>query len=62
VGLISGFVTTIHHLGGGFWAYMGGLLYDKTGSYQIILAVSAVLAAIATICTMALKEKRHLIR
>jgi MFS family permease len=62
VGLISGFVTTIHHLGGGFWTYMGGLLFDKTGSYQIILAVSAVLAAIATICTMALKEKRHLIR
>jgi MFS family permease len=62
VGLISGFVTTIHHLGGGFWTYMGGLLFDKTGSYQIILAVSAVLVAIATICSMALKEKRHLIR
>ena len=61
LGLISGFVTTIHHLGGGFWTYMGGLLFDKTGSYQIILAVSAVLAVIATICTMALKEKRHLI-
>ncbi|MCK4984781.1 MAG: MFS transporter, partial [Desulfobacterales bacterium] len=62
VGLISGFVTTIHHLGGGFWTYMGGLLFDKTGSYQIIFVISAVLTVIATICTMALKEKRHLIR
>ena len=62
LGLISGFVMTFHHLGGGFWTYMGGLLFDKTGSYQIIFVISAVLAVIATICTMALKEKRHLIR
>jgi MFS family permease len=62
LGLISGFITTIHHLGGGFWAYTGGLLFDRTGNYQIILAVSAVLAAIATICAIAIKEKRHLIR
>ena len=38
VGLISGFITTIHHLGGGFWAYMGGLLFDKTGSYHLNFA------------------------
>jgi MFS family permease len=62
VGLISGFITTIHHLSGGFWAYIGGLLFDKTGSYQIIFMLSAVLAVIAMICTMALKEKRHVIR
>ena len=60
LGLISGFVTTIHHLGGGFWTYMGGLLFDTTGSYQIIFGISTVLAMIATICTMAIKEKRHL--
>jgi MFS family permease len=62
LGLISGFVTTIHHLGGGFWAFMGGLIFDKTGNYQIIFVISAVFSVIATICTMALKEKRHLIR
>jgi nitrate/nitrite transporter NarK len=62
LGLISGFVTTIHHLGGGFWTYMGGLLFDATGSYQIIFVISAVLAVIAMICTMAIKEKRHQIK
>ena len=62
LGLISGFVTTIHHLGGGFWTYMGGLLFDTTGSYQIIFVISAVVAVIAIICTMAIKEKRHLIK
>jgi MFS family permease len=61
VGLISGFITTIHHLGGGFWAYMGGLLFDKTGSYQIIFVFSAILVVIALFCTMAVKEKRHVI-
>jgi len=59
--LISGFITTIHHLGGGFWSYMGGLLFDKTGSYQIIFVLSASLAVIALISALLLKEKRHVI-
>ena len=59
VGMISGFITTVHHLGGGFWAYMGGLLFDKTGSYQTVFIFSTVLAAIAAIFTMAIKEKKH---
>ena len=61
VGLISGFITTIHHLGGGFWAFMGGVLFDKTGSYQITFMLSAFLAFIAIISTLAIKEKRHII-
>ncbi len=61
VGLISGFITTVHHLGGGFWAYMGGLLFDKTESYQIIFVLSAALAVIAMISALLLNEKRHVI-
>jgi predicted MFS family arabinose efflux permease len=57
--MISGFITTVHHLGGGFWAYMGGLIFDKTGSYQIIFIFSTILAAIAAISAMAIKEKKH---
>lgn len=59
VGFISGFITTVHHLGGGLWAYIGGLWFDKTGSYQIIFIYSALLAVIASICAVALKEKKH---
>jgi MFS family permease len=59
VGMISGFITTIHHLGGGFWAFMGGVLFDKTGNYQITFTLSAALAAIAIISSLAIKEKRH---
>ena len=59
VGLISGFITTVHHLGGALWAFVGGLWFDKTGSYQIIFIYSAALAVVAAICAIAIKEKRH---
>jgi MFS family permease len=59
VGFISGFITTVHHLGGGFWAFIGGLWFDKTGSYHIIFIYSAVLAVVAAICAIAINEKRH---
>jgi nitrate/nitrite transporter NarK len=38
---------------------MGGVLFDKTGSYQITFTLSAALAAIAIISSLAIKEKRH---
>jgi MFS family permease len=60
VGLLSGFITTVHHFGGGLWAYIGGLLFDKTGSYRLIFILSAILALIALLCTIFIKEKRHL--
>ena len=59
VGLLSGFITTVHHLGGGFWAYIGGLLFDKTGSYRLIFIFSAILAMIAMLCTIFINERRH---
>jgi predicted MFS family arabinose efflux permease len=61
VGLLSGFVTTVHHLAGGFWAYMGGLVFDKTGSYQLIFIVSAAMCLIAVACSVLIKDKRHVI-
>jgi predicted MFS family arabinose efflux permease len=38
---------------------MGGLIFDETGSYQIIFIFSTILAAIAAIFAMAIKEKKH---
>jgi predicted MFS family arabinose efflux permease len=59
IGLLSGFVTAAHHLGGGFWAYMGGFIFDRTGSYQLAFILSALMALIAFFCCIFLKEKRH---
>jgi MFS family permease len=57
IGLISGFITMIHHLGGGFWAYVGGLSFDKTGSYHWSFVLSATMAAIALISVLMIREK-----
>jgi MFS family permease len=59
VGLLSGFVTTVHHLAGGFWAYMGGMVFDRTGSYRLIFVISAAMCLIAVACALLIKEKRH---
>ncbi|MBW2044368.1 MAG: MFS transporter [Deltaproteobacteria bacterium] len=59
VGILSGFITTIHHLGGGFWAYMGGVIFDKTGSYSLAFSISAVMALAAVIGMLLIKEERH---
>ena len=59
VGLISGVITTIHHLGGGFWTYMGGEVFDRTGSYRLVFIISAILTLLAVLFTSAIKEKKH---
>ena len=62
VGLLSGFITTIHHLGGGFWAYLVGEIFDRTGSYEVAFILSAIMALVAVLCTILIKEKRHELR
>ncbi len=59
IGLLSGFVTTIHHLGGGFWAYLGGLIFDQTGSYRLAFILSTIMTLMAFFCCIFIKEKRH---
>ena len=59
VGLISGFITTVHHLGGGFGAYLGGLIFDHMGSYRLAFVLSAIMAMVAVLSSMAIAERRH---
>jgi MFS family permease len=59
VGLITGCITTVHHVGGGFWAYMGGVIFDQTGSYQLAFVLSAIMALLAFFSSIFIVEKRH---
>ncbi len=59
VGLISGFITTVHHSAGGFWAYMGGLIFDQTGSYRLVFILSAIMALAAIFSSILIIERRH---
>ena len=60
LGLMAGFITTVHHLGGGFWAYLGGVVFDQTGSYRLAFILSAIMAIVAVLCTLFIVERRHL--
>jgi len=59
VGLLAGVITTVHHLGGGCWAFAGGIIFDYTGGYRPIFIMSAVTAALAVLCMGLVREKRH---
>lgn len=59
VGLLAGVVTTVHHLGGGLWTYLGGVIFDRTGSYESMFILSTVMVFIALGCSLLLVEKRQ---
>ena len=59
MGLISGVITMVHHFGGGFWAFIGGWIFDQTGSYQLSFILSAIMALIALFCCVFIREKRY---
>jgi predicted MFS family arabinose efflux permease len=59
IGLLGGFITTVHHLGGGIGAYLGGVTYDKTGVYNLALLISAGASLVALVCTLLIREVRH---
>jgi MFS family permease len=59
LGYIAGFLNTLHHIGGGFWAYVGGWVFDQTGSYRLAFILSAVISLIAAFCAILVSEKRQ---
>jgi nitrate/nitrite transporter NarK len=59
LGLLTGFITMAHTLGGGVWAYAAGVMFDRTGDYDLALLVSAGMAALALACTLFIREQRH---
>lgn len=59
LGFISGFINTVHMLGGGLWTYLGGVIYDSTGSYDAAFIFSAAMSAVALACTVFIREERH---
>ena len=47
IDLLTGLVSTALHLVGGFWAYMGGFLFNQTRSYRFVFIKSSFMAAVA---------------
>ncbi|HME43703.1 MAG TPA: MFS transporter, partial [Syntrophorhabdales bacterium] len=55
VGLLAGVITTVHHLGGGFWAFAGGMIFDYTGGYTSVFVLSVATSALAVLCMALIK-------
>jgi len=62
IGFISGFINTVHTVGGGLGAYLAGVVVDSTHNYDLAFLVSAVMAGVAMVCSLLIREKRHLAR
>jgi MFS family permease len=57
LGLITGVITTVHHLSGGLWAYLGGLFFDRSGDYRLILTLYGSACLVAVLCALLIREK-----
>lgn len=61
LGILTGFINTVHFLGAGFWPYLAGVIFDKTGSYQLAFILSATMACAAVVAMLLIKERRHFV-
>jgi predicted MFS family arabinose efflux permease len=59
---LFGLVMLTHQVGGFLGAYLGGKVFDATGSYDWIWYVDIVLAAGAAIIHMPIKEAPLMLR
>jgi MFS family permease len=59
LGILTGFINTVHFLGAGFWPYLAGVIFDKTGSYQLAFILSAIMAFAAVVAMLMVRERPH---
>lgn len=55
--MLSGFVFFSHQVGSFLGAWLGGLLFTKTGSYQIVWIIILALSLFATLINLPINEK-----
>lgn len=58
LGVITGLINTLHFLGGSLMAYLGGLIFDRTQSYQLALVIMALASATAVLWAYLIKEEK----
>lgn len=58
LGLLVGMVLMVHQLGSAFWIFMGGYLFQRTGTYAGFLVISASMLVVASIISCYIRERR----
>ncbi|MFM8153609.1 MAG: MFS transporter, partial [Polynucleobacter victoriensis] len=54
--MLSGFAFFSHQIGSFMGAYLGGVLFDKTGSYNIVWIIAIALGILAALVNLPIKE------
>ncbi len=54
--MLSGFVFFSHQIGSFMGVWLGGYLYDKTGSYDIVWYISIALGVFAAVINLPVRE------
>ena len=60
--MLSGFVFFSHQLGSFIGAWLGGVLYDRTGSYDLVWTIAIALGVLAALVNLPVREhpiQRH---
>jgi MFS family permease len=55
--MLSGFAFFAHQIGGFMGAYLGGYLFDITGSYNIVWIIAIALSILAAVINLPIKER-----
>jgi len=55
--MLSGIVFLFHQVGAFFGGWLGGYLFDHTGSYQIVWLIAIALSVISTVVNLPIEEK-----
>lgn len=58
LGTLVGMVLMIHQLGSAFWIFMGGYLFQRTGTYAGFLMVSVAMLVVASVISCYIRERR----
>ena len=54
--MLSGFVFFSHQIGSFMGVWLGGLLYDRTGSYDVVWYIAIALGVMAALINLPIKE------
>lgn len=58
LGLITGLITMVHHIAGGFGAWLGAVWFDADGNYDAVLLVMLVTSIAGTLLTPLIKPAK----
>jgi predicted MFS family arabinose efflux permease len=54
--MLSGFVFFSHQIGSFMGVWLGGFLYDRTGSYDVVWYIAIALGVLAALVNLPIKE------